>query len=145
MADILRHVTKSEDFSEQRKAARLDMPIKVQYRVLGERRDTSGEIRKAAVTRDLSVGGCLLLVTEELPINSEVELQIFLGEDANEALTIKGRIMRLNRAEKDLYEFGISFDSISKEARRLFADYFFAKMYEMIGLPDWPTDKRGKQ
>ena len=85
------------------------------------------------------------MVTEELPINSEVELQIFLGSSESEALKIKGRIARLNRTEKDLYEYGIAFDGLGKEARRLFADYFFAKMYEMIGLSEWPTDKSAKK
>jgi c-di-GMP-binding flagellar brake protein YcgR len=145
MADILRHVTKSEDFNEQRKTARLDVPIKVQYRILDERRATNDERRKEAVTKDISAGGCLLLVAEELPANSEVELQIFLGESQTESLTLKGKIARLNRAEKDLYEYGIAFDSISREARRLFADYFFAKMYEMIGLSEWPTDRKAKK
>jgi len=138
-------VTNSEDFNEKRKTARLDIPIKVQYNILDEGRETKDEGRKAAVTKDISAGGCLLLVTEELPINSEVELQIFLGDTESEALKIKGNISRLNRTEKDLYEYGISFAEISKEARRLFADYFFAKMYEMIGLPEWPTDRRLKK
>jgi c-di-GMP-binding flagellar brake protein YcgR len=139
MTDILRHITKSEDFIEQRKTARLDVPIKIEYRAL------STENRAQAVSKDISVGGCLLLVSEELPINSELELQIFLGETESEALKIKGRIVRLNRQEKELYEYGIAFDELSKEARRLFADYFFAKMYEMIGLSEWPTDRRIKK
>jgi len=141
--DIVRHLTGSQDFTEQRKTARLDIPIKVQYKIIhSEHKGQSTEDRKGAATKDISAGGCLLLVTEELPINSNIELQIFLGETESEALKIKGSIARLNRAEKDLYEYGISFGELSKDARRLFADYFFAKMYEMIGLSEWPTAKK---
>jgi len=142
--DIVRHITKSEDFTERRKTARLDVAIKVHYLV--KRQTADGfEAIKNAVTKDISLGGCLLLVAEDIQIGSELELEILLGETDSEALRIKGRILRLNRQEHGLYEYGIAFDSISKETRRLFADYFFAKMYEMIGLSEWPTDRKTKQ
>jgi len=137
---VLRQVTRSEDFNEQRKTARLDMPIKVQYKIIGGEGN-----HKGAVTKDISAGGCLLLVTEELPLKADVALQIMLGEGDQEALKLKGKIVRLNRAEKDLYEYGIAFNTLSSETRRLFADYCFAKMYELIGLSEWPTDKRVKK
>lgn len=140
MEDILRHLTNSQDFVEQRKAARLDVAVKVQYKVTGNQ-----DCPKEAVTKDISQGGCLLVTGEDIPLNSEVELEISLGEAEQEALKLRGRIIRLNRATKGLYEFGISFAEISSEARRLFADYFFAKMYELIGLSEWPTDKRTKR
>lgn len=139
-ASILQYVTKSEDFIERRKTARLDVPIKVQYRITGKK-----EKSKGAVTKDVSVGGCLILLTEKLPIDSIIELEIFLGEKEEETLKLRGRIARLNRKEKALFEYGIAFDTISAEARRLFADYFFAKMYEMIGLPKWPTATKTKE
>ena len=139
MSDILRHVTNSEDFNEKRKTARLDIPIKITYKVLGE------DENKAAVTKDMSAGGCLILTTEKLPENTEVGLDISLGESDSEALMLKGRIVRLNREEKGLYEYGISFKDLSKDARRLFADFCFARMYEMIGLPEWPTDRKLKK
>lgn len=135
----LRQITHSEDFEERRKTARLDIPIKVQYRIIGKQ-----EHIKGAVTKDVSVGGCLLIAAEDIPLNSELELEIFLGVSDEESLKIKGRIARLDRKEHELYEFGIFFDSLSKDARRLFADYFFSKMYEMIGLSEWPTDRRAK-
>jgi c-di-GMP-binding flagellar brake protein YcgR len=147
MTDIVRHITHSEDFTEHRKAARLDVPIKVEYRVLhlkGEGGAPQEEAR-GAVTKDVSAGGCLLLVTEDIPVDSEVELQIFLGDTESESLTLKGRVVRLNREERDIHEYGISFADMSKEARRLFADFCFAKMYEMIGLSEWPTDRRIKK
>ena len=140
MADMLRQVTRSEDFDEKRKTARLDVPIKVHYKVVG-----TEAAHERAETKNVSAGGCLLLIGEELAVNTDIELQIFLGDAQTESLTIRGRIIRLNRAQKKMFEYGIVFDEISKDARRLFADYFFAKMYEMIGLSEWPTDKRIKK
>ncbi|MDP2928755.1 MAG: PilZ domain-containing protein [Candidatus Omnitrophota bacterium] len=80
-----------------------------------------------------------------MPENVQIELDILLGETEAEELKLRGKIARLNRKEDGLYEYGISFVDMGKEARRLFADYCFAKMYEMIGLSEWPTDKRVKK
>lgn len=143
MADVLKQVTQSSDFVEKRKTARLDIPLNVQYRIKGEKKEAKPQ--KAAMTKDVSAGGCLLLTTEELSINSELELDIILGETEEEMLKLKGRIVRLNRAENKLHEYGIAFNELSKEARRLFADFCFAKMYEMIGLNEWPTDKKQRK
>lgn len=128
-----------DEFLEKRKTARLDIPIKVEYRAV------RSEEAKTAVTKNISSGGCLFLTTEELPIGSEIELNIFLGGTESEALVLKGVIVREARAEKGLHEFGIAFDGMSREAKRLFADFCFAKMYELIGLSEWPTDRRLKK
>jgi len=139
-ATALRYATESQDFKELRKTARLDIPIKIRYAVIGK-----GATPKGAVTKDISQGGCLLVVTEKLPIKSELELEVLLGEDGTEALRLRGRVVRLNRHERGLYEYGMVFNNLSSEGRRLFADYCFAKMYDMIGLNEWPTDKRNRK
>jgi c-di-GMP-binding flagellar brake protein YcgR len=146
MSDILKHIT-GDNFIEHRKTARLNIPIKVQYKVSGQRAVDGDEKceTKAAMTKDISAGGCLLQVTEDLALNSIIEIEIFLGENESESLRLTGKIVRLNRAENGLYEYGISFADMGKDARRLFADYCFARMYEMIGLSEWPTDKSGKR
>ncbi len=144
--EIVRHLTNSEDFNEQRKSARLDIPIKVQYGVIGSQPAArSPEEKKAGLTKDISPGGCLLLATEELAKNTRIELVILLGGTRDEALKLKGKIVRLNRKAAGLYEYGISFIEMGMEERLLFADYFFAKMYEMTGLSEWPTDRRMKK
>ena len=140
----LRHVTGAQDFDEHRKTARLDIPIKVHYKIARREGAEGKKGAKGAITKDVSQGGCLLLITEEIPLDSELELEIFLGKTQSESLKLKGRAVRINREERGLHEYGISFDSISPEARRLFADFCFTKMYEMIGLPQWPTDRKVK-
>ena len=117
-----------KDFLEQRKTARLDVSIQANL--------------KGAVTKNISVGGCLLLTTEDLSLGTILEMEMRLQGETGNLLSIKGEIVRLNRAEKGLYEYGIAFENLSKEKREIFANYFFKKMYEMIGLKEWPTDTR---
>ncbi len=58
------------------------------------------------------------------------------------SLNLTGRIVRSHRGDRDIHEYGIAFDALSVEAEKRFSDYVFAKMYEMVGLPDWPTHSR---
>jgi c-di-GMP-binding flagellar brake protein YcgR len=122
--------------SERRKSARLDIPIKVRYSSVATRENLD------AVAGNISAGGCLLIVDEELGLDSVVEIEVLLGESENEILRLRGRVVRLNSSDGKKFEFGLAFDGMSKEARRLFADFCFARMYEMIGLPEWPTAKK---
>lgn len=137
-SNVVRQMTNSEDFIEQRKTARLDIPIKVRYKLQTE------DQNRTANTKNISAGGCLLIVSEELPLQSEIELDVFLGDGEAEALKLAGTIVRLHKGGKGSFEYGISFSNMGGNARRLFADFCFSKMYEMIGLSAWPTDKRTK-
>jgi len=134
---VLRHLTGTSEFEERRKAARLDIPLQVEYMIKGRR----AEGFERALTKDVSAGGCLLLAKEEIPPDSVLDLKIFLGEKEEETILLKGGIVRLNSSQGGFYEYGVVFDGLSAEARRMFADFCFAKMYEMIGLANWPTAK----
>lgn len=131
-----KNVTLTDENMERRKSARLDIPIKVMYRTVGTKGD--------AATKNISAGGCLLALPEALPLNSEIDLDVILGDSEQEVLSLRGQIVRCVKQGPDLYEHGVSFAGMSPGARRLFADFCFAKMYEMIGLNEWPTDKRTK-
>ncbi len=126
------------DYSERRKSARLDIPLDVRYRVL-----ENGLHEKNAITKNVSAGGCLLMSDESICDGTKLELDIMLGQ-GGESLRICGTIVRSLKGEGRCMEYGIAFDEMSRDAKRLFADYCFAKMYEMIGLSDWPTARAGK-
>jgi c-di-GMP-binding flagellar brake protein YcgR len=128
-----------DEFIERRKAARLDIPIRVDYIVHGS---NSSDQKIPATTKNISAGGCLLVAEEKIDLGSLIELHVFLGDGDAEALRLNGTVVRPGRAAKGVYEYGISFSGMSSGARRLFADFCFAKMYEMVGLPDWPTDRK---
>lgn len=126
----------NSEFADRRKTARLDIPLDVRYRVV-----SSGVEEKLALTKNMSAGGCLLLSDENIESGTKIELDIKLGE-GSESLRICGTIVRKIGDGGRTSEYGIAFDEMSSEARRLFADFCFAKMYEMIGLSEWPTDRR---
>jgi len=136
---VLRQVTRSEDFLEQRKPARLDISIKARYKV-----SAKGKTLKDALTKNVSAGGCLVLATEEIPVDSEVEVTLFLNKTGSDELALKGKIVRSSSVKEGLYEYGVSFSPLTKEERTVFADFCFSKMYEMIGLSEWPTDRRSE-
>jgi len=137
---VLREITGVAHFKDMRKAARLDIPIKVRYGIIGKEDKLGG-----GMTKNISAGGCLFIASEKLPVGTELEIEIMLGASPSESLKIKGRIVRLNRAGEGMYESGIAFHALSREERKIFADYVFSKMYEMIGLSEWPTDRRLKK
>ncbi|MDD5773909.1 MAG: PilZ domain-containing protein [bacterium] len=142
---VLKHAVNSDDFNEQRKCARLDLPLKVRYKLINETGGSKNVNELSVAAKNISVNGCLLLTTENIPINSRVQLEILLDEFESAVLTLEGRIVRLERTESGLYEFGILFDAVNKDARRIFADFCFSKMYEMVGLNAWPTDNKEKK
>ena len=127
----------SENYKEKRRAVRIGLPIKVRYQVSGREADVKG-----AITKDVSAGGCLLLVAEDLPLNVPIEIELFLGVSAKEAIKLMGRATRLNKSQHGIYEFGFVFDGFNKDTYRIFSNYIFDRMYEMVGLNAWPTGKK---
>jgi len=121
------------DYREKRKAARLDIPIRVEY----SSHALKGSSR-AAHTKNISAGGCLLVTSEELPIDSVVELDIYVGEHGVEPIKLTGSIVREAKCGGQ-FEYGISFAQMNLDAKKKFADFCFSKMYELIGLSKWPT------
>ncbi len=136
----LRELTGAAGFDERRKMARLDIAIEVRYKVIGREHKLQG-----GVTRNISAGGCLFIASEKLSVGTELEIEMMLGTSPAESLKIKGRIERLTRVGEEMYESGIAFKALKREDRRIFADYVFSKMYEMIGLSKWPTDRSQKK
>jgi len=128
--NILKEVMSSKDFVELRRSSRLNIPLKTRYKLVGKH-----QRQKHATIKNIAARGCLLLVMEKLPLKSEVEFEIFLGGSKSVSLKVKGSIVRFRCVKKGLYEYGISFATLSPESRRLFTDFCFAKMYEMTGLP----------
>lgn len=132
---VVRYVTGAVDLMERRRAARLDVPLKVQYKLLNDKNVKEG------ATRNISASGCLVLMEDKYPVGSLLELKIFFDKRRSKPLALDAKIVRLNRAEGGLHEYGMAFNKVEKEQRKLFADFCFTKMYERIGLLDWSADK----
>lgn len=128
-------------FDERRKTSRLDLCAPVRYC----KATSEGGIFKESVTKDVSAEGCLLLVAEKMRKNTTLKLELYLSDGNRAAMELEGKVVRLNRSEDGLYEYGIEFSSVKREDRKRFAEYCFQKMYEKVGLVDWPTDRNGKK
>lgn len=128
-----------EEFIERRKHARLNLSMKVDYKV-----SSLGEEPKSTISRDISLGGVLLLVKERMDTGTPLELDIYLTEEETKPIKTKAQVIwqgELGEKAEGFYHTGISFSEIKEKDKKRFADFCFSQMYEMVGLPDWPTKK----
>lgn len=129
----------NEEFVERRKHARLNLSMKVDYQI-----SSSGEEPRRAVSRDISLGGVLLLVKERMDAGTPMDLEIYLTEEETKPIKTRAQVIwqgELGEKEEGFYHTGITFTKIKEEDKKRFADFCFSQMYEMVGLPDWPTKR----
>lgn len=127
-----------EEYVERRKHARLNLSMKVDYRII------HSEKVKSTVSRDMSLGGVLLLVSEKMDAGTPLELEIYLSEIDNQPVKTRGEVIwqgELGEREEGYYHTGIAFSGIKEEDKKRFAEFCFSQMYELVGLPDWPTKR----
>lgn len=128
-----------EEFIERRKHARLNLSMKVDYKVSS----TGGE-QKTTLSRDMSLGGVLLLVSEKMDAGTPLELEIYLSGEDSKPVKTRGEVIwqgELGERGEGYYHTGIAFSGIVEEDKKRFAEFCFSQMYEMVGLPDWPTKR----
>lgn len=129
---LLSHLTKSVGFVERRQFSRLEVSVGVTYKVVGNE-------KKEATVSDISAGGCLLLVKEDIPINSRLTLALFLDNPKESPLLMTGSVVRLTRHTEETYEFGVKVDPMGQIHYNRLVKFCFEKMYEKTGLANWPT------
>ncbi|MBF0105602.1 MAG: PilZ domain-containing protein [Deltaproteobacteria bacterium] len=135
----LRYATGSTGFVEQRRSARLNIPIRIEYTLS---LSNAGENKGSVFAKDISIGGCLIELNHELPPDAQMGLSVFLGDGDTQVLHLTGLVARQHLTTNGLYEYGIAFDPLTHKARKQFTDFCFAKMYEMVGLKNWPNVKQ---
>lgn len=122
---IFKDLTASPKLEERRKSARLPAELKTRFEAFG------GAVFRETVTKNISIGGCLLVSDCDLPIGSKLSLIVELGRVK---ILVNGTVKRLAMSHRDRFEFGVEFEEMSSDTRRVFADYCFEKMYEATGL-----------
>ncbi len=86
---ILQYIPKSQGFQEQRKMARLDIPLAVTYRSMGKR-----QTFRNATTINVSAGGCLLLAPQQLGTGTDIDLVMPWGtRPESQKVTLKGKVI----------------------------------------------------
>lgn len=126
---ILNSMLRGKGYKERRKAHRLNIMVKACYKVLGK--DKSA---KDAITKDISTAGCLLVVSEKLPLDAKLEIETPLDENKTKFIKIKGRVVRLHASLKGCYEYGVAFGDLDNASRELFIDSCLKKIRERMEL-----------
>lgn len=137
--DFVQYLKNNEDIFEKRMMARLDVPVKVEFKICKDKGKNENELF-CGITGNISQVGCLLLATKNIPLNSKLEISLLLKEGKDDKLILGGEILRLSKKEENLYEYGLSFFPMKKEERDKFSEFCFKRMYEMVGLNS-PTQK----
>jgi len=109
--------------SEKRKFPRLMVEANVEYQILDEKK------RKRKLAKDISSGGICIIVFENLPVDTELSLKIFLS-DINYVMEVKGRVAwkseySLSSEGTVRYQLGIEFVDISDLDRKRLDNYIF--------------------
>lgn len=92
----------------------------VTNRILYRKQDD--HLYQESTTKNLNCGGVCVHCTEELPLNQEICLTIFLAQDV--AVHLQGMIT-WHRQTEDGYLVGIRFHHLSKKANNLLLEYAF--------------------
>jgi uncharacterized protein (TIGR02266 family) len=113
---------KETDVQERRKYVRLTADVEVRYDVL----DTKSHEAMQAVTRNISAGGICLIINEQLPIGTVLQLDIYLPQN-QPVIKAKGKIVWISAFrmanEKERYDAGIEFIEIDEEQRKIIDKY----------------------
>jgi len=77
--------------------------------------DLGNGVKRAAMVRDLSVTGVLMLTVARVNIGDDVILHLYLTGDPNKAREVKGRVVRDERRSVEMsdmwpYAVGVQFD-----------------------------------
>ena len=117
---------------ENRKFARLNIPIAVAYRTLDSKESKSEKSKY--ITQDISLGGVRIMVSDPLPLKTPIELEIYLSENSL-PLLVRGDVVwqyYSKIAGQDCYETGIEFTHIDFKDREKIKEAMFDAVKDIL-------------
>lgn len=90
---------------------------------------------KKGILADISGGGLLMILPQEIPVGSLVGVRLFLGRQGQEKeLLVKGKVVRVEAADKKANRFrhGIQFQDISSRVQEEIIQYVFIRSREKM-------------
>lgn len=116
----------------RRKYARLDIALTVGYALEGP----TGKVSEyaEAVSSDISAGGLRLMTPTALEVGSQLDLEIFLGDDPDNKVHAKGEVMWQNKISNTSYETGIFMSHMDIEDKKKFLGFVFDQMSRLVGF-----------
>ena len=124
-----------DDYSDRRKYPRLDTMTDIRYSL------NSGRSWKKTKGVNISISGVCFHARDQLKKDEKIDIDIKVGHDLEENIKTSALVMwqRENKVtKKNDYIVGVSFDRLDGQNRKIFQKFIFSKLYDMVGLPDWP-------
>lgn len=103
--------------AERRRFERIDRSLVTYYRKIGEGDVGESVLDRAAVTRNISMGGVLVELDESLRVGDRLAIEILLSGGESPVSVVGHIVRRVSTA------FGIEFDEMSLEDRKRFEKY----------------------
>ncbi len=103
---------------EKRHYQWVDRIIQVKY----ESPDNKSGLMQTSFTRDISEGGFMVRMTEEIPVGVVLSLKFYIG--TTEFIPAKAEVMRIKPIVLGkLYDVGLQLKEISEEGHQMLVDY----------------------
>ncbi len=122
----------------RRKYARLDTSFIVEYK------KKNSDKWKEAIGLNVSLGGVCFCLSEKLKKNEEIDLKLVFAAEDEKNIDTSGKVMwrtDSNWSKELTHMIGAEFKEISKINRSQFEKIVFSKLFDYVGLPDWPGGK----
>lgn len=104
-----------EDRKEFLKPPNLSIELKLQYRILKPSAPPSEMIE--SLTKDVDVNGLGFESKEEIPLDTEIEIVIEIPGLTAELLNLKGKVVKIAKAQTGNFVIGINFTAITPEQK----------------------------
>ena len=117
---------------ERRKFVRLETPIQVKYRI-----SSQPHTEDKSLSKNISVGGIMILVGEKMTPGAQLDLEINIPE-YNKIIYATGEIVwqeEILIKEEITHETGIKFVKIAKENQEKISKYIYTQLNEKIKNP----------
>ncbi|MBE7413535.1 MAG: PilZ domain-containing protein [Leptospiraceae bacterium] len=113
----------------KRKYIRISELIGVKCKILSksEDSDVNQKISIKGLTENISGGGILMVLTENLKVDTILELELELGKSIH-PIQVIGNVVRSEKVDAGVYESGIEFTHYSLNDKKLLDEFLNNKM-----------------
>lgn len=121
----------SQDNSDRRKFARLDLALTVSYRVR-DRGIVNQPDPREALSSDVSLGGLRLMTPTKIENGTRLDLEIFTGKEGGHPISAEGEVMWQNKISDTSFETGVMIRSMPNADKKRFMEFVFDQMAKVV-------------
>jgi c-di-GMP-binding flagellar brake protein YcgR len=124
----------SQEAMERRRYARLDIAVSVSYSILNDVINAHQQITEA-LSSDISAGGLRMMTPSSLDNGSQLELEIFVGEEKI-PIRANAEVVWQSRISETCYETGAIIRFMPEDDKKRFMGFVFDQMSRFVGIPE---------